>query len=429
MGFIPIAVMFTLFALNVPVAFSLILSTLVYFLFINTNMPVDMIFQRMIASAESFPLLAVPFFITAGAVMNYSGISSRLMAMADVMTGHMVGGLAQINVVLSTLMGGVSGSANADAAMESKILVPEMVKRGYSPSFSAAVTAASATISPIIPPGIGLILYAFMANASVGKMFLGGYIPGILMCVSLMIVVHVVSKKRGYVPSRERRATAKEVLLQLKDSSWALFLPFGIILGLRFGMFTPTEAGAMTVLYSVLVGGFIYRELKFKHVPSILVESVLGTSAVMLIIVAASAFGYYMSWERLPQAISAYLTGVTKNPVIFLFIINMFLLFIGMFIEGTASLIILTPLLVPTVVALGIDPIHFGLVMVVNLTIGGVTPPFGTLMFLTCSIVNVKITEFIKDALPLIAALIFVLFLITYIPGLVTFLPNLLMSK
>jgi len=429
MGFVPIAILFILFGLNVPVAFSLILSTLVYFLFINTSMPVDMIFQRMIASAESFPLLAVPFFITAGAVMNYSGISSKLMAMAEVMTGHMVGGLAQVNVVLSTLMGGVSGSANADAAMESKILVPEMVKRGYSPSFSAAVTAASATISPIIPPGIGLILYAFMANASVGKMFLGGYIPGLLMCVGLMLVVHIVSKKRGYVPSREKRATVKEVLHQIKDSAWALFLPFGIILGLRFGMFTPTEAGAMTVFYSVFVGAFVYRELKFKHIPNILVESVLGTSAVMLIIVAASAFGYYMSWERLPQAISAYLTGITKNPYLFLFIINMFLLFIGMFIEGTASLIILTPLLVPTVTALGIDPIHFGIIMVVNLTIGGVTPPFGTLMFLTCSIIGIKVTEFIKDALPLIAALIFVLFLITYVPGFVTFLPNLIMAK
>lgn len=429
MGFIPIAVMFTLFALNVPVAFGLILSTLIYFLFINTGMPVDMIFQRMIASSESFPLLAVPFFITAGAVMNYAGISNKLMAMADVISGHMVGGLAQVNVVLSTLMGGVSGSANADAAFDSKVLVPEMVKRGYSPAFSAAITAASATISPIIPPGIGLILYAFMANVSVGKMFLGGYIPGILMCIALMIAVHIISKKRGYVPSREKRATMKEIFKQTIDSSWALFMPFGIILGLRVGMFTPTEAGAMAVFYSVIVGFFIYKKLKIEHIPQILVESVLGTSAVMLIIVAASAFGYYMSWERLPQTITAYLTGVTTNPVVFLLIINLFLLFIGMFIEGTASLIILTPLLVPVVLALGIDPIHFGLVMVVNLTIGGVTPPFGTLMFLTCSIIRIPISEFIKEALPFIGVLLAVLFLITYVPGLVTVIPNLVMGS
>ncbi len=428
MGFVPIIVLFVFFALNMPVAFSLILSTLSYFLFINTSMPVDMIFQRMISSAESFPLLAVPFFITAGAVMNYSGISSRLMDMAEVVSGHLYGGLAQVNVVLSTMMGGVSGSANADAAMESKILVPQMVKRGMSPAFSAAVTATSSVITPIIPPGIGLIIYAFMADASVGKMFIGGYVPGILLCGALMVAVGIVSKKRDYQPTRARRATGREILRQLRHSSWALFLPFGIILGLRFGMFTPTEAGAMTVVYSLLVGFFVYRELKPRHIPSIIVESVLGTAAVMLIICAASAFGYYMSWERLPQKITEHLLTITKNPWILLLLINGFLLFIGMFIEGTASLIILTPLLVPAVTALGIDPIHFGIVMVVNLTIGGVTPPFGTIMFLVCSILGIPLKDFIKEALPFIAALIIVLLFITFVPGLVTFLPNLIMK-
>ncbi len=343
MALLPIVVLFILFSLNIPVAFSLLTATLVYFNFINTQMPVDMIFQRLIASAESFPLLAVPFFITAGAVMNDAGISSRLMDMAEVLSGHLRGGLAQVNVVLSTLMGGVSGSANADAAMESKILVPQMVKRGFPLDFSGAITAASAVISPIIPPGIGLIIYAFLANVSVGKMFVAGYLPGLLMCAALMIAVHIISKKRGYEPIRQKRASLKEILVQVRRSSWALFLPFGIILGLRFGMFTPTEAGAMSVFYSALVGFFVYRELKIEHIPKILVESVLGTAGVMLIICAASAFGYYMSWERLPQLISECLIGLTSNPIILLFIINLFLLFIGMFIEGTASLIILTP--------------------------------------------------------------------------------------
>ena len=428
MGLIPIFILFGLFAVNVPVAFALIVSTISYFLFINTSMPVDMIFQRMISSAESFPLLAVPFFVTAGSVMNYSGISSRLMDMAEVLTGHMRGGLAQVNVVLSTLMGGVSGSANADAAMESKILVPQMVKRGMSPAFSAAVTATSSVITPIIPPGIALIIYAFMANASVGKMFIAGYVPGIMLCIALMITVYIISKRREYQPSREKRATLREILVQIRHSSWALFLPFGIILGLRFGMFTPTEAGAMTVVYAILIGFFVYKELRVSHLPQILIESVLGTAAVMLIICAASAFGYYMSWEQLPQKISEYLLGLTKNPWILLLILNLFLLLLGMFVEGTATLIILTPLLVPAVTALGIDPIHFGIVMVVNLTIGGVTPPFGTLMFLTCSITEVPLAEFIKEALPFIAAEIIVLFLITYLPGLITFLPNLIMN-
>jgi tripartite ATP-independent transporter DctM subunit len=303
-----------------------------------------------------------------------------------------------------------------------------MIKRGMSPAFSAAVTASSSVISPIIPPGIGLIIYAFIANASVGKMFIAGYVPGLMMCIALMITVSIVAKRRGYEPTRERRASFGEIFRQFRHSSWALFLPFGIILGLRFGMFTPTEAGAMTVVYSLIVGFFVYKELRIEHLPTIIVESVLGTAAVMLIICAASAFGYYMSWEQLPQKVTEHLLTITKNPMLLLLIINAFLLFIGMFIEGTASLIILTPLFVPALAALGIDPIHFGIVMVVNLTIGGVTPPFGTLMFLVCSILNIPLTDFIKEVIPFIIALIIVLFIITFIPGLVTFLPNLIMK-
>jgi len=210
--------------------------------------------------------------------------------------------------------------------------------------------------------------------------------------------------------------------------TWALFLPFGIILGLRFGMFTPTEAGAMSVFYSAFVGFFVYRELKIEHIPKILVESVLGTAGVMLIICAASAFGYYMSWERLPQMISEYLVGLTSNPIVLLVIINLFLLFIGMFIEGTASLIILTPLLVQAATALGVDPVHFGIVMVLNLTIGGVTPPFGTLIFLVSSVLDISPTKIIKELMPFILALIIVLFFVTFTPGVVMFLPNLLMK-
>lgn len=424
MGMLPIAILFILFIFNIPVAYCLLISTASYFLFINTSIPVDMIFQRMIASAESFPLLAIPFFITAGSIMNYAGISKRLMAMAEVLAGHLVGGLAQVNVVLSVLMAGVSGSANADTAMQCKMLVPEMIKRGYSKPFSAAITAASATISPIIPPGIALILYAFIANVSVGKMFLAGYIPGLLMAVGLMIVVYFISKKRNFAPSRDKQATFKEVIDQLKKSGWALFLPLGIILGLRFGMFTPTEAGAMAAFYAALIGIFIYKELKLEHIPHILLESLLGTSSVMFIITAASAFGFYLSWERIPHTIASFLMEITSDPVLFLLIVNILLLFIGMFIEGTASLIILAPLLIPVASQLGIDLIHFGIIMVINITIGGVTPPFGSLMFLASSLLEIKIIDFIKEGYPFILALIVVLFIITYVPILTTFLPS-----
>ncbi|WP_315523369.1 TRAP transporter large permease subunit, partial [Fusobacterium massiliense] len=223
---LPIILLFALFFLNVPICFALFSSTFFYFIFINTNTYPDLILQVFVNSAQSFPLLAIPFFIMAGSVMNYSGISSRLMGVAEVLTGHMKGGLAQVNVLLSTLMGGISGSANADAAMECKILVPEMTKRGYSKEFSAAITAASSAITPVIPPGINLIIYSLIANVSVAKMFIAGYVPGLVMCISLMITVYLIAKKRGYKPIREKRASSKEIFKVLKDSFWALFLPF-----------------------------------------------------------------------------------------------------------------------------------------------------------------------------------------------------------
>jgi tripartite ATP-independent transporter DctM subunit len=425
MGYTPIIVLFILFAFNVPVAYSLMLSAVYYFIFINTSMPVDMIFQKMVAQGSSFTLLAVPFFVAVGTVMNYSGIASRLMGMADILAGHMRGGLAQVNIVLSTLMGGVSGSANADAAMESKILVPEMVKRGYSKGFSAGITAASACITPIIPPGIGLILYAFMANVSVAKMFLAGYLPGLTLMICLMVIVSIISKKRGYLPSRERRATMREFCSQFYKSAWALFLPLGIIMGLRFGIFTPTEAGAVCVFYCLLVGIFVYKELKPSMLPMIIREAMLNTAGVMLIICAASAFGNYMSWERIPQMVSETLVSLTKNKYLMLLLVNSFLFFVGMFIEGTAALIILTPLLTPVMMTLGVDPIHFGIILGLNLIIGGVTPPFGTLMFVTCSITKIGVRDFIAESWQLILTLFLSQFLITYIPQLSLWLPML----
>lgn len=311
LSFIPVFIMFILFFLNIPIAYALISSSLVYFGFINTNMPLDLLMQRFVKSAESFPLLAIPFFIMAGAVMNYSGISKRLMAMAEVLTGHLVGGLAQVNVLLSVLMGGISGSANADAAMQCKILVPEMVKRGYSPAFSAAITAASSAVSPIIPPGIVLIIYSLLANVSVTRMFIAGYTPGILMALAMMITVYIISKKRGYAPSRAKAPTMKEIFQQLMNSFWALILPFGIIMGMRIGMFTPTEAGAIAVVFTIVIGFFMYKELKLSHFPAILRETVYGTSTVMLIIIAANILGYYMSWERIPHQLTQLLLEIT----------------------------------------------------------------------------------------------------------------------
>ncbi len=422
----PVVIVMLLYFTSIPIAFALLAAALAYFTFGDVGTPPDLILQKFITSTSSFPLLAVPFFIMAGEIMNYSGISSNLMKMADVLTGHLRGGLAQVNVLLSTLMGGISGSANADAAMQSKILVPQMTKRGYSASFSTAITAASSAIAPVIPPGINLIIYALIAQVSVAKMFIGGYIPGILMCFGLMFTVHIIAKKRDYTPSREKMATVGEVFHQLKQSIWGLLLPFGIIFGIRFGIFTPTEAGAMAVLFCVIIGVFFYKELKWKHVPIILKNTVLSTSAVMLIIIAASVFGQYMSWERIPHQLTKSILAISDSPWIILIVINILLLILGMFLEGGALLIIVAPLLVPLMKMMNVDLIHFGLIMIVNIMIGGITPPFGSMMFTTCAITGVKISEFITEIWPFIVALLVVLIMVTYMPSVVMFLPNLL---
>ena len=426
LAYLPVIMVFILYFSSIPIAFALFGSSLFYFAIIDTSSPVDLILQKFVTSTQSFPLLAIPFFVMAGSIMNYAGISKKLMQFADVLTGHLAGGLAQVNVLLSMLMGGVSGSANADAAMQSKMLVPEMEKRGYDKAFSAAITAASSAVTPVIPPGINLIIYALIASASVGKMFAAGYLPGVLMTVSLMITVHIISKKRGYKPSRETRAGAKEIFIQSVDSIWALLFPFGIILGLRIGIFTPSEAGAVAVFYCIIVGKFIYKELNKSHIIPILKETIYGTSSVVLIIVAASVFGYYLNWERIPQAMTGVLLNITQNKYVMLAIINVLLLVMGMFLEGGAALIILAPLLVPVVTNLGVDVTHFGLICIVNIMIGGITPPFGSMMFTVCSITDCKLQKFVKEAIPFIIALLISLLLVTYIPIITLALPNLL---
>ncbi|MFT7054306.1 MAG: tripartite ATP-independent transporter DctM subunit [Psychromonas sp.] len=424
--YIPIIILFVLFLLNVPIAFSLISSSLVYFLFINTSIPVTLVMQRFISSASSFPLLAIPFFIMVGSVMNYSGISRSLLSLADSLIGHKAGGLAHVNVALSTLMGGISGSANADAAMQSKILAPEMTKRGYDLPFTAAITAASSSISPVIPPGINLIIYALLANVSVHEMFIAGYVPAFMMALSLMITIAIIAKRRNYAPSRSEAAPAKERLHYLGKAVPALFIPFGIILGMRFGLFTPTEAGAIAVLLCSIIGLFIYRELKIHHFPAILKETIQGTSSVMFIIIGAMIFGYYMTLEQIPQNVASALILVTDNKLVLLMLINLLLLIVGMFIEGGAAMIILTPLLLPAILNLGVNPVHFGIIVIVNIMIGGVTPPFGSMMFTVCSILKVKLLDFVREVMPLLFALLVVLMILTYSEGLVMFLPNLL---
>ncbi len=424
----PIWVMLGLFALNVPVAFAMGIAALAFFVSAE-GLPLEIFAQRIVAATDSFPLLAVPFFILAGSIMNRAGITRRLMNLADALVGHTVGGLAQANIVLATLMGGLSASANAEAAMQAKMLGPEMIRRGYAPGFSAAVIACAAVITPIIPPGIGLVVYGFLADVSVGRLFLGGVVPGLMLCAALMVATWAVSRHRGFRPAREHFAGFPALGTAFREAAWALTIPVYILVGIRYGIFTPTEAGAMTVVYALLVGFLAHRELKLADLPGILTDSVLATATVMLIICAAGSFGFYMAWERIPPRLATVLAAATGEPLILLLLVNLLLLFVGMLIEGTAALILLAPILVPVAARVGIDPVHFGLVLVVNLTVGGVTPPVGTMMYTACGILGVKLTRFAIEGAPLILAMLVVLAAITLYPPFVTALPNALMGR
>ncbi len=424
---IPIILVFILYFAGLPIVYSLFGATFFYFLVLDTTSHPWLILQKVMNATQSFSLLAIPFFVMSGSVMNFGGISEKLMDFCETVTGHMKGGLAQVNVLLSMLMGGCSGSANADCAMESKMLVPEMERRGYSKAFSCAITAASSAATPVIPPGVNLIIYCLLAQVSLGKVFAAGYLPGILMSISMMIVVSIIAHKRDYPTTRDKFPPAKVVAKQALESFWGLFFPFGIILGMRFGLFTPSEGGAVAVVYCFIVGKFIYHRLSFrKHLIPIILDTISGTSSVVLIMVSASVFGQYLSWVNIPKLVANGILGLTSNKYVFLMLCNAVLLVMGMFLEGGAALMITTPLLLPVAQSLGVDTIHFGMVMIVNIMIGGLTPPFGSMMFTTCGITGCKISDFIKEVWPFILCLFIVLLLITFIPFISTCVPNLI---
>lgn len=425
MSIIPLIILVVLFVIGFPIGFALMLCVIPYFA-AQTSTSMDIIIQRFIASTESTSLLAIPFFITAGSIMNHSGITKRLLRLCDLLVGHIRGGLGHVNILLSAMMGGLSGSCAADAAQECKILVPEMVAQGYDKPFCAAVTASSSLITCIIPPSIGLVVYAYCTDTSVGKMLVSGYIPGLLMMVALMGLCAFLSHKRKYVKSREHIASPKEILIGIKDSIWALGLPVLLIVGLRMGVFSATEGGAVISLYAFIVGVFIYRELPIKKIPTIMKDAVRSTCSVMLVMAAANVFSYYLSWERIPQRLSVFLAQTASNPTVFMLLITVLFLFIGMFMDGTTAMIILAPILAPVVKALGIDMVYFGTVLVVNCAIGAITPPFGVVIYLIAPMMKMKVNDFIKELMPFIGVLIVVLLLMVLCPPIVTWLPNLI---
>lgn len=402
--------------IGVPVAFSLAFGTFAAFAPMNELLLVT-ISQNMAATLNSFTLLAIPFFILAAAVMNAGGITPRLVDLALQLVGHYRGGLGQANVVTNTMLAGVSGSSTADASTIAKLLVPEMAKHGYSRPFSAALTAASATIANLIPPGLGLIIYAALASVSVGALFIATIVPGLMTAGALMIMVYILSRRRSYggdVP----KATAKQRLNSLGMAIPALILPVIIVGGVRFGVFTATEAGAMAFVYALLCGALLYRKLTWANLFEAIRESMFDTVVIAVIIAAAAPFAWLLAFEQVPQKIAQGLATLVDQPWLLILSINFFLLIVGLFMEMIASLVILVPILVPLVIIVGMDPVQFGIVMVMNLVIGALTPPLGVLVFTTARVGGANQTETFKAILPFIAALIAVLLLVTFVPAL-----------
>lgn len=423
---LPAIVMVVLFALGTPIAFAIAISALSFFLVASDEVPLNIFVQKMVTATDSYPLLAIPFFVLAGAIMNRAGITRKLLALADALVGHVTGALAQMCTVLATLLGGLTASSSADAAMLAKVLGPEMTRHGYSPAFAAVITSCAAIITALIPPSIGLIIYGYIADASIGRLFVGGIVPGLMLAGSLMVVTAIISKRRGYLPLRQVRASRAELFTAFREALWALSIPVFIIAGIRYGIFTPTEAGAITVLYVILVGLFAYRSLRLADLPKLLQETALDTASVMLMICAASAFGFYLAWERIPPQMAAWLVSLTKDPTTLLLLINVMLIMLGTAVEGTSALIILTPIFVPILVKLGIDPVHFGIVLVTNLTIAGVTPPVGQMMFISSQVLKVPMDDYTMEVLPFLGAMLGVLVLLTLFPQLTLWLPNLM---
>ena len=396
---------------------------MVYFL-LNPDFNSIVFAQQAIVGTEKISLLAIPFFVCAGIFMNYTGVTKRIMNFCEVVTGRLPGGLAQVNVLLSTVMGGLSGSNIADAAMESKMLVPEMTKKGFSLEFSSVVTAASSMITPLIPPGIAMILYGCIANVSIGKLFISGIGVGGLLCVTMMILVGIISKKRGYGNLSTEKMSWPRFWKVFRPAVLPLLLPVIIIGGIRIGVFTATEAGAVAIIYAVILG-IIYREMKLTDLCRGLKETVCTTASIMLIVSAASVFSWILTKERIPQMLTEWMLATIHSRIVFLIVVNIFLLIVGMFIEGNASMIILVPLLAPIAASYGINEIQFAMIYIFNNAIGALSPPMGTLMFVTCSITKCKTADFIKEAVPFYILLVTNLLLLTWFEPFTTFLVNL----
>lgn len=415
-------IMMILFAINTPVAFAILFTSVTAILFSGIYDP-SILSQRVIAGTNSFVLLTVPFFLLVGLLMNSGGITHRIFRFAKALVGHIRGGLGHVNIVASIIFSGMSGAAQADAAGLGQIEIEGMKKEGYDVGFSAAVAASSATIGPVIPPSISMVVYGSLGGVSVGALLLAGIIPGILMGLLMMVVVYIISKKRNYPIGQ--KATLNELWESFKDAIWALLAPIILIGGIFSGRFTPTEAGAICAVYSFIVSAFIYKELKLRDIPTIFSQLVVANAGIMLIIGAASSLGYILTMEGVPQSLAQWLTSISDQKWVVLLVLNGALLVIGMFLEGIAVLTIMIPILRPLAMELDINLVHFGVMVVLNLMIGTLTPPLGVVSYIISTIAKISMVELMKELWPFLIALLVALLLITFIPQISLFLPSL----
>ena len=411
--------------MGMPVAFAIGISGFLFFIQ-QPSLPFTMPAQLILSETQNWALLAIPMFIFAGNLLNNTGITSRLMKLASVLAGHMYGGLAQTSVVLSTLMGGVSGSAIADASMQSRILGHEMVKRGYARGYAAGINGFSALITVAIPPGIGLVLYGSIGEVSIGRLFAAGIAPGFLMMCFLMIAVAITARKRGYTPEHSSPKSFRVILSSFLGSIWALLFPVILIVGLRMGFLVPSEAGAFASVYAIFVGIAVYRELTWEKFISAIKLTILDVGMIMFLIALSSLISYGITWEMIPQLLSNFLLTLSENKNIITALVLLFLLLLGMVVDSTVIILLLTSILVPIMSQIGVDLVYFGVIMVVTCAVGLLTPPVGVSMYSVCSILECSVGDYVKESWAFFLALVILIVFLVFFPSVVLVIPNLI---